>query len=307
MLSSGETAAGKAKSDLAKEGDSSRVSWHMCNFSSLQQVDRVAKELRDSELRIDSLVLNAGIGVNKYKLSEDGIDSHFQINVLSQLHLAFILLPTLQKTSSLTGTPSRLIMMSSEMHRFAPLSTRFESIGELNTNVGSTMLYSRSKLAQVLIVRELARRVDEGQLGFKKFDGTSKREVLINVTHPGEHTRYRFWSTKLTITGGVSTPGQGSLIPAYGWTGRLLLWLIQLFMVDAVTVGCLSGLFASTPTADLLKGNGLHGQYIVPDKKVTKPSGKARDSEMASRLWDLSVALLQQKIGPLDYDFEMVA
>jgi WW domain-containing oxidoreductase len=113
------------------------------------------------------LILNAGIGVNKFALTDpDNLDSHFEVNMLSQFHLALILLATLKATAEATGRPSRLVLMSSEMHRFSPSSTEFVSVKEINTDVGATELYARSKLAQILIMRKLARRLDRGELGF---------------------------------------------------------------------------------------------------------------------------------------------
>jgi WW domain-containing oxidoreductase len=67
----------------------------------------------------------------------DNLDSHFEVNVLSQLYLALILLPTLKAAAETTGRPSRVVLMSSEMHRFAPSSTEFASVEEINTDIGA--------------------------------------------------------------------------------------------------------------------------------------------------------------------------
>jgi hypothetical protein len=41
----------------------------------------------------------------------------------------------------------------------------------------------------------------------------------------------------------------------------------------------------------MLKGGGVHGQYIMPDKKISDVSKKGQDNAMASRLWDLRIGL----------------
>jgi WW domain-containing oxidoreductase len=117
--------------DLKQYDDTSRVSWQHCNLRSLQQTDQVAKKLRTEEYWIDGVRLlrfatlsksltasspssMPGIGVNKFALTElDNLDSHFEINLLSQLHLDLILLPTLKSTAGTTGRPSQEVLMSS--------------------------------------------------------------------------------------------------------------------------------------------------------------------------------------------------
>jgi WW domain-containing oxidoreductase len=68
-----------------------------------------------------------------------------------------MLLPTLQATAATTKIPARVMMMSSELHRLVPESTEFAASEELTKNIGPSYLYGRSKLAQILIIRQLAR------------------------------------------------------------------------------------------------------------------------------------------------------
>ena len=205
--------------------------------------------------------------------------------MLSQLHLALILLPTLKATAETTGQSSRVVLMSSEMHQFSPSSTEFASVKEINTDVGATELYGRSKLAQILIMRELARRADGGEFGFAQ--SSSHRLVLINATHPG----------------GVKTPQQDQMPAAYGETaGKVIAKMARPLMTDPIKHGCRSGLFAAT-SLEMVEGEGVHGQYIMPDKKISEVSKKGQDDAMAKRLWDLSIGLLREKVGTLEYGF----
>lgn len=209
--------------------------------------------------------------------------------MLSQLHLALVLLPTLQATAASTKTSARIMMMSSEMHRLAPNSTKFESEKELTENIGPTYLYGRSKLAQLLIVRELARRLDEGKLGSSPYDPATgmPRPVLVNATHPG----------------GVRTGQPSQLEIAYGRVGKILAKVFWPAFVDPIKMGCRSGVFAVTGK-DLYEGSGIHGQYIVPDKKIGQPNSKGQDREMGERLWRISLQILGDRLGALDYGFE---
>ena len=180
-------------------------------------------------------------------------------------------------------------MMSSEMHRWVPRSTTFASVEELAENIGPSYLYGRSKLAQLLIVREMARRLDEGKLGSRPHDSSTgqTRPVLVNATHPG----------------GVLTDQPKQLETAYGFIGRILRWVFSPFFVDPITMGCRSGVFSVTGR-ELYEGAGIHGQYIVPDKKIGQPNSKARDQEMGERLWRLSLQVLEDRLGNLDYGFK---
>lgn len=179
--------------------------------------------------------------------------------------------------------------MSSEMHRWVPNSTKFESEEEVMSNIGPGYLYGRSKLAQLLIVRELARRLDQGELGSSLYDSSTgmPRPVLVNATHPG----------------GVRTAQPSQLANAYGWIGKILAWLFSPLFVDPITMGCRSGVFSVT-SKELYEGSGIHGQYIVPDKKIGQPNKKAQNQEMGQRLWRLSLQILRDRLGSLDYGFE---
>jgi WW domain-containing oxidoreductase len=122
-------------------------------------------------------------------------DSHFQINHLSQIHLALTLLPILQKTPS-----SRLAFQSPDLHRAAPPSTKFANVDEINKDIGPSLLYNRTKLAQILAVRAMTRRMEAKKLGF-----SNMTQVFINATHPGA----------------VNTDQQEQAVEAYGTLGKL--------------------------------------------------------------------------------------
>jgi WW domain-containing oxidoreductase len=103
--------------------------------------------------------------------------------------------------------------MSSRMHRFSPSSTAFASVEEINTDIGAAELYARSKFAQILITRDLARCLDKGELGFAQ--SPSHRFVIVNTTH----------------SGGVKTQQQDQLPAAYGETaGKVITRMVKPFM-----------------------------------------------------------------------------
>ena len=161
-------------------------------------------------------------------------DSHFQVNVLSQVHLAFSLLPILQKTAN-----SRLVLQSSDLHRASPSSVKFESLEEMNQDIGPSYLYNRTKLGMILFVRALVRRMHERKLGF-----VSDEQVWINAVHPGA----------------VRTDQQEQAVEAYGWVGKALVAVTTPLMKDAIEEGCRPALFAGT-SSDIITDK-IQGQYV---------------------------------------------
>lgn len=184
-----------------------------------------------------------------------------------------MLLPLLQKTQD-----SRLVLQSSDLHR--GISTvHFRDIAELNTDIGAMKLYSRTKLGQILMVRALHRRKQKGQLGL-----TPGAAPYILATHPGA----------------VKTDQQDQAVEAYGTMGKLGVKAVQPFMKDPVDGGCRSALFAATIPAVIEEG--IDGEYIVPDRKVSEVSKEGRDEELGENLWRLTETVLKEKLGKLEYE-----
>ena len=136
------------------------------------------------------------------------LDSHFQVNHLSQFYLVHMLLPVLQRT-----TGSRLVLMSSDLHQACPSSTTFDGIAEINTDLGAMKLYSQSKLAQVLFVRATARRMENNEPGFQS---SKQMGPWVNATHPG----------------GVSTDQQDQAVEAYGKLGKVGVAAVRPLLKD---------------------------------------------------------------------------
>jgi len=274
LLGNKEQHLAEAQEGLAKFGDTSKIETIQVDLQDLHQTDRVAKDLATRLTSLDGLVCNAGIGVGEYSETADGIDSHMQINVFSQHHLAMTLLPILAKTPG-----SRLVLQSSEMHRLGNENEKFLDLAEINRNIGPTNLYCRTKLAQILLVQALARRKAQGKLGL-----SAAGAPFINATHPGA----------------VSTDQPEQAVDAYGMMGKLGVKAVRPFMKEPVDQGCRSALFAAAGE-DIVKDK-IDGQYIVPDRKVTEVSKKARDDELQEQCWRLTMSVLQEKLGELAYD-----
>lgn len=136
----------------------------LADLGSLAQVRRLAEELLAALPRLHVLVNNAGAIHMTRKVSEDGHELTFAVNHLAPFLLTSLLLPRLRASAA-----ARVVTVSSEAHRMAPLD-----LDDLQAERGyaGMKVYGRSKLANVLFASELARRLD----------GTS---VASNSLHPG--------------------------------------------------------------------------------------------------------------------------
>ncbi|KAH9862969.1 hypothetical protein J1614_010698 [Plenodomus biglobosus] len=275
LLSNKEEHAREAQEALKEWGDANRVEWRQCNLEDLKQTDEVARSLAKELRRLDALVCNAGLGVGVYNETRDGIDSHMQVNVISQAHLTLTLLPVLQKTQD-----SRIVHQSSDLHRASKSEWKFESIGEINQDIGATFLYNRTKLAQILFLRQLYARIKAGQFG--PVTATTGLPY-VNATHPG----------------GVATDQQKQAEEAYGVLGKVGVAAVRPFMKDPVSHGCRPALFAAT-SDDIVKEQ-IQNSFIVPDKKVAEPSDHAKDGTLSLNLWKLTKEILESKLGELPY------
>ncbi|KAI5122294.1 hypothetical protein M0805_002373 [Coniferiporia weirii] len=265
-LENGETAVKKIQHGTS---GGANIEFIEIDLGNLNNVRQVADSIREKEDRLDILVADAGIGVNKYALSSDGIEHHFSVNNLGHILLINRLLPLVRRTAALNEFPApRIVQLSSSLHSSAPSSVSFTSLKEINDDsIGPSPLYGRSKLANLLFTRWLAAHVLE--------DGS---RIYALATHPGV----------------VQTQQQEQFKDAYGVFGALLKTVAVPFM-RAPEQGSLSTLWAST-SQEVEKKN-LQGAYITDPGKWGGESKQAQDEILRENLWNLSHKLIKEKAG----------
>ncbi|XP_054782210.1 dehydrogenase/reductase SDR family member FEY-like [Prosopis cineraria] len=125
---------------------------------SLQSVVKFAHQWNSSSRPLNVLINNAGIlSMGKpHKLSEDGFETHLQVNHLAPALLSILLLPSLKK-----GSPSRIVNNSSTGHFLG-----FVDVDDMNFTSGrrtfsSFKAYASSKLAQVMVSSILQKKLPE--------------------------------------------------------------------------------------------------------------------------------------------------
>ena len=77
------------------------VSLILCDLTKLRDVKNAIKEIQRKHTFLDGIFINAGVGYAAERVeTEDGLDSHFQVNYLSQFMLTLNLLSLLEKSTS---------------------------------------------------------------------------------------------------------------------------------------------------------------------------------------------------------------
>lgn len=153
-----------ALEELKAASGSSSLHLMQLDLASLSSVRAFAQEFEQKFPRLDVLLENAGVSTRVRQLSADGYELDFAVNHLGHFLLTQLLRPRLEASA-----PSRIVVVSSALHRNAKLDLD-DLQGERSWSMMGT--YGKSKLANMLFVREQARRL-EG------------RGVTINALHPG--------------------------------------------------------------------------------------------------------------------------
>lgn len=171
------------------------------DLSSQKEVHDLAAQFKESFDSLHVLVNNAGGLVPTRQLSADGIEKTFATN-----HLGYFLLTSLLLDVLVKSAPSRIVNVSSDLHRLARLD--FDNLqGE--RKYAQFQAYALSKLANVLFTYELARRLD-------------RKRVTVNCVHPGgvnsnfynnSGTGLRFFSTFFGWT--MRSPEKGAETVVY--------------------------------------------------------------------------------------------
>lgn len=233
-----------ARAEVVRAANHERVSIELCDFASQADTRQCAARYLESGRPLHVLLNNAGIVNQRRRLTEDGLEETFAVN-----HLGYFLFTNLLVPRLVESRPSRIVNVASDAHRGTSLD-----LGDLQSENGYRVMrvYGRSKLANILFTRELARRLE----------GTG---VTANALHPG------FVGTRLA--------GQnGALARFIMWAARPLARSPEKGAETAVYL-------ASAP--ELEKASG--GYYF--DRKSHEPDAAAQDDETALRLWEESEAL----------------
>lgn len=160
------------KQEMGEE-KANRTTWIQCDMGDWRRVAEVSNEIKKSTDRLDILINNAARGIMTYQLTDYNVDRHMAVNHFGHVILTSHLLPLMKKTAS-EGNTVRIASMASNAHQSVPKDLKFDSIDDLNQDLGPMPQYGRSKLAAILYSRYLARHLTK-----------EHPRILASAAHPG--------------------------------------------------------------------------------------------------------------------------
>jgi NAD(P)-dependent dehydrogenase (short-subunit alcohol dehydrogenase family) len=224
-----------------------------CNFiiadlSKLEDTHNAANLLLKIERPIDVLIHNAGIYLTEKEQTADGLEKVFMVNYLSSFTINYILRDKLRQQRK-----SRIIVVSSEGHRFAVWGVRLDDLNWTKRRYSGLKSYGSAKTAQLLSV-----------LIFDNYFSGSG--VIINAMHPGA----------------VKTETGQENGPIYKWFKRNLLdRALRPAEISA------EALYYLGVSKEMENTSGSFFNLTTPEI----PAPPALDKEVAEELWELSLEL----------------
>ena len=182
------------------------------------------------------------------------------LNHMGHVILTSHLMAIMKKTASQENTV-RIVNLASNAHQATPSDTKFESLDELNKDLGPNGQYGRSKLAAILYSRYLNKHLT-----------SSYSNILVNATHPG------FVDTKMSAQD-IHEP-----YPLGGYAMSVGMAPLK----KDIWMGCVSTVFAATATTK-------SGQYICPPAVPESGSKLAQDEQLGENLMKLTRDLIKEK------------
>ncbi len=228
------------------------------DLADLESVAAAAEKVLAEQARLDGLVNNAGVMMTPYGTTAQGFEQQLGVNHLGHFALTGRLLPLLLATDG-----SRVVSVSSNGHR--PGRINFNDL-QSEQSYSPYSAYFQSKLANLLFMAELQRRLD-----------AAGSATIAAAAHPGAS------NTNLghENPGGILGTLMGLLAPLSGALGQ------------SAAMGALPQLRAVTDPE--VQGDDYFGPggfaemrgYAVPVDR----SDRAKDAATAARLWDVSAEL----------------
>ena len=241
-------AAERAMADVRRSDPGSRLDFVHLDLASPASVRLAADEFRALGRPLDVLVNNAGVAVDPRRVTRDGVEYTLAVNHLGHFLLTYLVLDLLH-----AAPRARIVNLASVAHKMAP-DLNFDDF-MLERKYSGLRAYARSKLANILFTRELARRL-------------AGSNITANAVHPG----------------GVRTN-----ITANGDARGFLRWswiLLRPFLMSPEKGAATSLFVATSPELD-----GVSGEYFARQRRA-RTSAAAQDDAAAKQLWSQSERLL---------------
>jgi len=234
----------------AKQPDA-RVSTGLLDLSSLASIRAFAKDFARGHERLDVLINNAGVMTPPFGRTADGFETQFGTNFIGHFLLTLLLLPLLNRTPG-----ARVVTLSSVAHWIGRID--FDNLNA-EKHYSKWHAYSQSKLANLLFVHELQRRLQR-----------SGASTISVGAHPGvtasELTRHSLFLR--IVQGGIAqTTAQGALPSLRA-------------AIDPQVRG-----------GDYYGPGGAFNLTFFGDARKQQSSSRSRNTDIAAQLWSVAERL----------------
>jgi NAD(P)-dependent dehydrogenase (short-subunit alcohol dehydrogenase family) len=229
--------------EIRERTGNAELSLLLADLSSQAQIRRAAEEFLASGRPLHVLLNNAGVVELRRAETAEGIERTFAVN-----HLGYFLLTRLLEVRLRESAPARVVNVASDAHHYAGGRLDFDDL-ESRRAYRVMQVYGKSKLANILFTRELARRL-------------SGSGVTANALHPG-------------FVGSNFGKNNGLL-------GRVSMTLLRPFARSPEKGAETAVWLCASPELE-----GTSGEYFF-DRKPRRPHASAQSEEDARRLWELS-------------------
>jgi len=270
---------------------SSKVIFHEMDLGDYDSVKKAVEQIKKETDRVDILNCSAAIGMYETDVptstmdKKHGLDRHFACNNIGHAILTQGLLPLIKKTADQTHD-ARIVIMSSNLHFSAPSDVKFASIEEINTTLGPTLQYNRSKLGIVLYTKKLARQFKAEGYGDKIFVNAIHPGVVKTAQQDGALDSYQKIAHE-KLGDGVLGNIASSALAGTNYAMRVLL-------EKDSPEGALSALYAAT--AEEVKEKKTSGEYIVPNGTIQQADKRTLDESFQDRYYNLVQEIIQKDL-----------
>jgi NAD(P)-dependent dehydrogenase (short-subunit alcohol dehydrogenase family) len=230
--------------ELKTRTSNPKVESLLADLSSIAEVRKVASEFKAKHPRLNVLLNNAGAMFPGRTTTVDGFERTMATNHLAYFVLANELLGVLEQSA-----PARIVNVSSAAHLRGKLDFTDFMAEKGYSTLGQ---YARSKAANILFTKELARRVQD-------------KGITVNALHPG-----------FVASDFLAKPGFWNFIKPLAYA----------FAIDEVEGAKTSVYLASSPEVE-----GVTGKYFTKSRQKA-PARFTEDEAAGKQLWELSQKLV---------------
>ncbi|EPX61690.1 Oxidoreductase, short chain dehydrogenase/reductase family [Cystobacter fuscus DSM 2262] len=227
-----------ALAEIRRTVPDAKLDLMLADLTSLASVRKLAEDFQRKYSRLDVLLNNAGLIIDRRKVTADGFEATFATNHLAHFLLTHQLLELLEAS----GT-SRVVNVSSEGHRMGSLDFLDDLQAERGGYSGMKV-YGNSKLANILFTRGLKRRLE----------GT---KVTTNSLHPG------------VVRTGFALNSEGIL--------KHLIKLAAPFMLSAEGGARTSVYLASSPEVEGVSGRYFIKSRVAKESRAAQDDDAAEE------------------------------